>query len=301
MFVETPLYGVRDRMLALRSLPNFAGLRDESLVIIAEHARERRFRAGDELLSEGEAVDRIYIVIGGQVTISRQGKTVLVVEGNGGVGILSAIAHDPVGWRAVADRDTLTLEIPSSAFLENLEQDYGLLRNSLRLMAITALAAHNNLPINPRLAKPVVLGTYPEREPTLVELIIALRSSASPFATANMDAIIEVCRRMTLVRFEPGHQLFNVGDPATFSLRINYGRVRCTAASGEHVDVGSGTVLGALDGWSGRPRSYAARAETAVVCYRTPTEEFLAVLEMHPGLALSLLEGIAASLIAINS
>jgi hypothetical protein len=38
-------------------------------------------------------------------------------------------------------------------------------------------------------------------------------------------------------------------------------------------------------------------AETPIVGYQTPTEDFLAVLEMHPGLALTLLKVIAGSLI----
>jgi hypothetical protein len=47
VFVEAPLHGIRDRMLALRSLPNLAGLRDESLLYMVEAARERRFRTGE--------------------------------------------------------------------------------------------------------------------------------------------------------------------------------------------------------------------------------------------------------------
>ncbi len=296
MFVEAPLHSIRDRMLAIKALPNFQGLSDESLLQVAEAARERRFRTGEELLVEGQPVECIYIVIDGAVTTSRQGKTFLVVTGNGAVGILSAFAHDPIGWRAVADRDTLTLEIPVIPFLAGLEVDFGLLRNALRAMATMALTARGHLPVRPEPGRVVDIGTFPERDPTLVERLIALRNQRV-FKSANMDALIEICRRMTLVRVEAGHTFFSVGDPSSYSLRIAYGRVRCTAASGESVEVGNGAVLGALDAWSGSARSYAAVAETRVVGYRTPTECFLAVLEMHPGLALTLLEVLAASLI----
>lgn len=296
MFVDTPLHGIRDRMLAIKALPNFQGLSDESLLQVAEHARERRFRTGEQLLVEGQPVNCIYIVIDGAVTTSRQGKTFLVITGNGAVGILSAFAADPVGWKAVADRDTLTLEIPVTPFLAALEEDFGLLRNALRAMATMALTARGHLPVRPEPGRVVEVGTYPDRDPTLVERLIALRNQRV-FQTANMDALIEICRRMTVVRVEAGHTFFSVGDPSSYSLRIAYGRVRCTAASGESVDVGAGAVLGALDAWGGQPRSYAAVAETPIVGYETPTEHFLAVLEMHPGLALTLLKVIAASLI----
>lgn len=296
MFVEAPLHGIRDRMLAIKALPNFQGLADESLLQIAEHARERRFRTGEQLLVEGQPVDCIYIVINGAVTTSRQGKTFLVITTNGAVGILSAFAQDPIGWKAVADRDTLTLEIPIPPFLASIKEDFGLLRNALRAMASMALNARGHLPVRPEPGRVVDLGIYPDRDPTLVERLMTLRSQ-KVFKTANMDALIEICRGMKLVRVEAGHTFFAIGDPSTYSLRIGYGRVRCTAAGGESVDVGTGAVLGALDAWCGSPRSYAAVAETQVVGYQTQTENFLAVLEMHPGLALSLLKVLAASLI----
>jgi CRP-like cAMP-binding protein len=297
MFIETPLHNLRNRMLAIRSLPNFEGLGEDSLLRIAEHARERRFRAGEPLYVEGTPVDRIYIVLSGAVTTSRQGKTFLVITGNGAAGILSAIAHDPDGWHAVADRDTLTLEIPVPVFLASLKEDFGLLRNALRRLSAMALASRGNLPARPDPTKEIDLGEYPDRDPTLVELIMRLRTTPGPFATANMDALIAAARRMTFVRVDAGHQFFEVGDPSDYSLRIVYGKIRCTSGSGEHVDVGAGFVLGALDAWGGAPRSFSARAETPVVCYRTPTEDLLSVLEMHPSLALQMLQGVASGLI----
>lgn len=297
MLIEAPLHGVRDRMLALRSLPNYANLRDDSLLFIAEHARERRFRPGEVLLEEGVPVERIYIIVAGSVTLSRAGKPVTVIEAPGGVGILSSLAGDPDGRLAAAATDTLTLEIPTSAFISNLEEDFALMRNSLRILSGKALESRGNLPVHPKNAPLVDVGEYPDREQTLCERIIGLRSGQSPFANANMDAVFEVARRMTLHRVEPGKMIFDIGEPSTFSARINYGRVRCTAPSGEHVDVGMGMVLGALDSWSGTPRSFSARAETQVIYYQTPYESFLTVLEMHPSLAMTMLRGIAQSLL----
>lgn len=296
MFVEAPLAGIRDRMLAIKALPYFEGLGDESLLQIAEHARERRFRTGEHLLEEGQPVDKIYIVISGAVTTSRQGKTFLVVHGNGAVGVMSALANDQVGWKAVADQDSLTLEIPVTAFLAALREDFGLLRGALRAISLIALRARGQLPVAPDPDRVVELGTMLDHDLTLAELLIELRGQPM-FGVANMDALIEMCRHMTLLRVEAGHRFFSIGDPAATSLRIVYGRVRCTAASGEEVDVGSGQVIGSLAAWSGMPHSYSAVAQTTVQAYQSSTEDFLAILEMHPGLALTLLGGLAGTLI----
>ena len=99
------------------------------------------------------------------------------------------------------------------------------------------------------------------------------------------------------MRVDAGHVFFSVGDPASFSVRIVYGKVRCTADTGEQVDVGTTQVLGALDAWIAAPRTYGAVALTPVIAYRTRTEDFLAVLENHPSVALDVLQVLAASLI----
>lgn len=297
MYVESHLRSLRDRLLALRSLPGFKGLRDETLLEIGEHARERRFRRGERLLAADVPVDRLYIVFAGKVLIDFHGAPLLTVDGNGSVGFLSVIAGVPLGWSAVAEADTLTLEVPASAFLASLEEEFPLLRAILRVVAGLVVESRGNLPVASAGAPPPEQGTMPERDPTLVERIIMLRTGRSLFATANMDALIELCRRMTWHRVEEGHVFFQVGDPSSFSMRINAGLVRCTAANGDHVDVGSEMVLGAMDAFADRPRSYAARALTPVSYSSTDRESFLAVIEMHPMLAMNMLRAMARGLI----
>ncbi|MEO8703573.1 MAG: cyclic nucleotide-binding domain-containing protein [Kofleriaceae bacterium] len=295
MYVEVSLHGIRDRMLALRSLPNFAGMSDESALRLIEASRERRFRAGRLLFSEDAPLDSIYFVIAGKVTVTREGKPFQVAVDTGAIGVVAALANARTGWRGVADADTVALELPAAAFRANLEEDFSLLRNSLRIMSNMALRARGNLPIQPNL--PAELGAYPDRDLTLVERVILLRSSPGPFGNANMEAIIDICRSMEIVRVEPGHMFFEIDDPSAFSLRVNYGRIRCMSPTGEHADVGAGMVLGVLDAWGSQPRSYSARAETQVVAYRSNNEDVLSVLEMHPAVAFKMLVDLATSLL----
>ena len=72
MLIDSRLHGVRDRLLALRTMPNYAGLADESLLFIAEHARERRFRAGEPLFAVDAPLTRMHFLIHGRVTTARQ-------------------------------------------------------------------------------------------------------------------------------------------------------------------------------------------------------------------------------------
>ena len=64
------------------------------------------------------------------------------------------------------------------------------------------------------------------------------------FAGASLEAAIEILRHAVGVRHPAGAILWRVGDPSTFTLRIDYGRVRCTNAAGRSVDVGAGFMTG---------------------------------------------------------
>jgi CRP-like cAMP-binding protein len=296
VLTDNPLHGLRDRLLAMRSMPNFATLDDDALALVAEHARERRFAKG-ALLFDDVPVDRLYIVLEGRVTVSRLGKLVAVVADHGGVGTLSLLARDDAPWRAVADEPTLVLEVPDGIFRDALKESFAFYRNSLRLTALTILKRRGNLPISIERARPAEIGVRPERERTLVERMIELRARGGPFSTGNMDALIEFARRTVQFEVPAGHVFWQIGDPSTWSMRIIYGRVRCTAGDGASVEVGTEFVLGGMDAWSIQPRSYSAVAETDVVAYRTELEEFLEVLELHPDLAVALLANLARALI----
>jgi CRP-like cAMP-binding protein len=296
MLTENPLHGLRDRLLVMRSMPNFAALADEDLTLVAEHARERRFKKG-ELLFDNERVDRLYIVLAGKVTVSRNGKLVTVIEGQGGVGTLSVIARDDGLWHAVAEVDTLVLAVPEGPFRAALKASFPLLRNSLRLTAMTILKRRGNLPVSPDRAPPALTGDRPERQATLVERMMQLRTRGGPFAAGNMDALIELARRTTQFEVPAGHVFWEIGDPSSYSIRIVYGILRCAAADGSEVRVGTEFVLGGMDAWSLQPRSYSAIAETEVVAYRTEVEDFLEELELQPDLAIELLAALARALI----
>jgi len=295
MFVEASLHGIRDRMLALRSLPAFAGMGDELALHVVESSRQRRFRAGEELFSETIPTHCIYFVIAGRITVTYHGAPIQVIAGSGVIGVIAALANTRLGWRAVAEHEALVLELAIDEFRALLLEDFTLLRNTVRVIAGLALRQRGNLPVK-RDHVPAELGVYPERDPTLVERVVVMRNTPGPFSTANMEAIIDLARCQQPVRVEPGHVLFEAGAPALSLIQIEYGRVRCTTPTGESVEVGNGMVLGVLDAWSSQPSSYSARAETRVVGYRTYNEDALAVLEMHPAVTLRMLADLAASI-----
>jgi CRP-like cAMP-binding protein len=288
---------LRDRMLLLRSTDSLRALDDDSLLLVAEHARTRRFRAGQALLTEGHAVDTVYVVIAGRVAVSRRGKPMAVVPRGRGVGFTSLLARDPTGVQAVAEVDTLAVEIPADVMFDAYEQDFAFVRNVLRLQATGLMARREGLPASPDHPPAVDVGTWRDGEPTLVERVIEM-CRVPLFANASLDAAIEILRHGAEIRCPPGEVLWRTGEASTFSLRVDHGRVRCTNAAGRSVEIGASYMIGVMDCLSGEPRSYEARCEAPLIGYRGNFETLLAVLEAHFDLAMEFLAVLARQQLA---
>ncbi len=283
---------LRGRLILLRAMESLRALDESSLALLAEHARVRRFPAGARLLTEGRPVDNVYLITAGQVTVTRKGAVLAVVTRGFGAGFTSLIARDPDGVGAVADVDTQTLEVPAEALLDTYERDFAFVRNVLRMQAVGITRMRIGLPADPDNPPEIELGTWRDRERTLVERLMEAQR-VPMMARANLDAVIELVRSQVEVRFAEGDFLWRAGDAPTFSLRIDYGRVRCTTPAGRSVDVGSSYWIGTMDCFAGHPRGYDARAVIPVIAYRADFEALLAVLDAHFELALDFIAVLA--------
>ncbi len=134
-----------------------------------------------------------------------------------------------------------------------------------------------------------------ERPKTLAERLVELREG--PFESMNLDALVDLARRMIERRYPAGHVFWSVGDPSTYSFHVDYGRVHCTSGDGSSMEVGSNFTLGVMDLFASTPRSYAARAETDIIGYSIAYEDFSIILEMHPQVGLELLRSFARVLL----
>jgi CRP-like cAMP-binding protein len=286
---------LRDRLLLLRSQPTFDRLDDEGLLLLAEHGRAAAYRDGDVIVAEGEPARAVYAVIEGEMVVSRGPKVLSVRRAGEAYGGLPLLARVP-SRLTTARGETRTLELPAAAFESALAENYSLLRNTLRVFGSAVLSMRGSLPADPRAPRVVDEGTFDPRPRTMVQRLLYLRQS--PFGHINLEALVDFARHMVEVRYPAGHCVWSAGDASDHSLHVEAGRVRCTAADGAFVDVGSGFTIGVLDVWGPRQRVYEARTETPVIASRIDFERFLILLEIHPEVGLELLRGFARELLA---
>lgn len=295
MYLEIPRESARDRYLIVRALPAFAPLADDALNVLAEHTRPRFFQPGEVLFEENSPHESAFLVHEGTVLMSVQGTVVNRIEAPGGVGFLSMLAGAPL-QRAVAHTPVAALELPVEVLLETMETNFSYQRNSLRLSANALLGIRGSLPRDPAVHLAVDIGRWRDRPETLVEKMLEIQK-AFIFQGANIDAVIDLARVTTDVRYEAGDTIWKAGDPSDFSLRIGYGIVRCESPEGAHVDVGGDFVAGAMDIFGDQPRAYSAVATTPVLGTRTRQEDMMGLLETHPMLGMNLVRLLANNML----
>ncbi|MCG8416431.1 MAG: cyclic nucleotide-binding domain-containing protein [Proteobacteria bacterium] len=300
MLTDMEIRGVRDRVLLLRSLETLGGLDLDDYTMLAEHARNRFFRPGEELIGEDQTLHSVYIVIDGKVEVSRGGRSTVVVDRGHGVGFLSLLGRVERGFAARALVASWVLEIPCEAVLDAFEINFALLRNALRQTCMLLVRQRENLPASRASGSEgtgeISLGTYRERDRTVVERIIEARK-VPIFRNCNVDAVAELMRKNREIRGPAGQVFWRIGDPSTFWFRIEYGHVECENDAGQTVVVGDRYVLGVADALARQSRSYRARALTEYIGMRSEVETFLTVLEAHFDLAMDFLAVMARQLI----
>jgi CRP-like cAMP-binding protein len=296
---EVPHRSLRDKVLFLRSQSNLAGIDLEGLALLAENARVRVFQPGETVLQEGAPTPAVYVVMEGELTVRRHGKTTAHVDRGGGAGFPTLLSRDPHGITAVSKGHTVALEIPGEVLVDAYQESFSLIRNNLRLVGRLIVRRRGSLPAAPEAADDGGdLGVYRDVDRTLVEKMIQVRKGI--FERCNLDAVVDLARATQELRLDAGQKLWDVGDPSEMWLGIDYGRVRCTNAEGVTVRVTPPFVLGVMDALGVVPRSYEAVAETPIIAFAVSREALLAVLETHFDLAmdfLAMLSGVVVKML----
>ncbi|MFY0989152.1 Crp/Fnr family transcriptional regulator [Halomonas sp. C05BenzN] len=132
--VKPPLR--RDALQAIRQVPLFAGLEDETLALLTHGALERGYRRGSWLFSEGEPADRFYVVLDGWVKLFREshdGNECMVGLFTRGESFAEAAMFDRLGFpvNAAVAEDARLLIFPAEHFLTTLQHHHELALNLL--------------------------------------------------------------------------------------------------------------------------------------------------------------------------
>jgi CRP-like cAMP-binding protein len=271
------------------------------VAVFAENVRERSFRAGESIFRRGEMAESYHVIVEGSVHARGaeflDGRTLTTRES---FGFLNMLASDD-DLEAVAETDTVTLELACDTLHEILEDDFSLVHRMIRNLAKQTLDVRRRIPTGTYLAPMEGQIRPPDRPLDLVERLIMIRRPGSPFASASLDAMTRIARATEEVHLDPGTRIWRTGDRSEYVFIIVSGVVACTTQWGaSRFEVGPGYPLGNLERFTGDPRWYTAVTKTPVVALQGDTESLLDILEDHFDLAIGLVSSMAKRVIDIR-
>ncbi|MHB8909830.1 MAG: Crp/Fnr family transcriptional regulator [Syntrophales bacterium] len=124
----------------MRRLKLFEGVPVEKLQMLAEHARYRKYRAGEMFIGETDAVHAFYVVISGQIKLyksSPEGKeqTLYLLRPGDPFGMCTAFAIDTFPANATALEESGILLIPGQAMETVAMREPRLLVNIIQILS----------------------------------------------------------------------------------------------------------------------------------------------------------------------
>jgi CRP-like cAMP-binding protein len=108
-------------MQALRNTPLFSLATDRELRRVVAQAEHLTAKSGTTLMSEGEPGDRFYVVIQGNVRITRNGRTIAKLGAGDGFGELALLTASPRNATATATDDADLVAFSRKSFAKLLD------------------------------------------------------------------------------------------------------------------------------------------------------------------------------------
>jgi diguanylate cyclase (GGDEF)-like protein len=124
-----------EKLALLRRTGLLASLPDADLERLLGDCRELALAPGEALCHEGEDGSAMYVVLAGNLVVSKAGKQVAVGRPGDCFGEMALIERRERSATLRALDDTLVLEIPEAAFREHLSHDPGALMALLRVFS----------------------------------------------------------------------------------------------------------------------------------------------------------------------
>jgi CRP-like cAMP-binding protein len=285
--------GPYERLILLKAISLAGQPPAAALGALATHATERHFGAGARLADPDRPWKGVHVVVEGRVGVREDGRPLYSVVSGGALGMLETLARIEEGVEALAEVDTVTLEIRASTLLSILEDHHAMARETIQALARLLLADPSCSCLPGTWERRQQLPAMSAREFDLVDRIRLLQTSGV-FSHARVDSLAEIAAQYEEFLAQPGTVLWQEGDPGEWFVLVLDGRIDSAAQNGLHFSWTSGMTPGLFEALGGVPRWHSATVATPVRGLRLIAERLFDALEDDFAMAEDLLSAMAA-------
>ena len=215
------------RDAALTRSPLFAELPDDELDALEARMQLRQFAVGEQLCSEGEPSDRIWLITAGLVhwlapTTARAGDIELRLRKGDVIGAQDAITGEPRSATVVASLPTSALELSADDLVEVARRHPQILLNVIRTQRERLFRASAQSSAEER-GEEIAIVAGPSMRP-VVGLLVAAARSATPRPVTFLDRRLSFAGALTASdQLAPGHATVLIPadlDPASVAVLL---------------------------------------------------------------------------------
>ena len=123
-----------EKVIHLQRIEMFADIPSEQLAYVAGITREVYFEPGDVIYSEGDQAEAMYLLIDGDIKVTREGKVTRKVAIDEAFGIWGFFDREPRLFTAEALSESYLLKIRSSDFYDLIEDRVRLSRGLIKYL-----------------------------------------------------------------------------------------------------------------------------------------------------------------------
>ncbi|MFN0041109.1 MAG: cyclic nucleotide-binding domain-containing protein [Burkholderiales bacterium] len=252
--------------------PDFARQCFESL------GKSEEFAEGALIFKEGQAADRMYFLVAGEITLVRAGKTLDIVSSGEIFGEVAAVTEQSRSASAVARKACRVLSLDVNQFRQSVQATpefalllMGVLNNRLRLTV--ALLGRNRS-----------LASAESREEKAV------------FSKRELEELASAMRARPPQTYPAGRAVMKEGDAGVYMYVVLRGKLSISIQGTTVGQVNSGGVVGEMALVDQSPRAASATADMESVLLQVSRADFLNLVKTNPGFAVALIKATAGRL-----
>jgi len=254
---------------------------------------EQPIHAGELLFSAGDPAEFLYFMRDGKVKMTREGAAPWTFEGRWLLGGFEALADRPRDRDAVALVDFSALRIPTSVWLDLLEDSFTLARGAVLNTALAVARLEDRVPADaPRATQdPPRVGSGPL---TLVERL-ALLINVRMLRGGGVQALADLAAASEERSYGSGDRVLERGVERTHLHLVVHGEVEAL-----RVDPGAsrrylpGDIVCGVASFGGPALAWEARAVAPTRVLSFPIELWFDLMEEHFDVVRSTLSAVAA-------
>lgn len=233
---------------------------------------------GVPFFAENQTSDKMYLLLEGEVSLSRSNKVIDIVKAGEIFGEMAAITGQPRSASAVARSACRVISLDGKQFVQAVQKApefvlmlMGIMINRLRLTD-AMLGMTRSLPD------------------------WAGKNDSRVFEKKLVDELVSALRSRPPQRYPASRVIMKEGDTGVFTYLVLQGRVAISIQSTVVEKIGPGGLFGEMALVDQSPRAATATAEAECLLLAINRDDFLNLVKTKPAFAVSLLKAIAERL-----